>query len=78
MGTSDLFCAICGGPLRKVDIAGDNRSEAFKAAVAQGEEPPDWDEARTYDPEIIYDDFAAWTENAGILGFNPTIQGRDQ
>ena len=86
MGTSDLFCAICGGPFCKFDISPHNRSEVFKAAFARSKEPPEdldfddpaWGEWHSYDPEVVYDDFVAWAANAGLLGFNPTVQGRDQ
>ena len=84
----DLYCAICGGPLREVCISHEPRTEAFKAAVARGEEPPPRerigdppyleDEKDTYDPDVITKNAAAWTENAAVLAFNPTAEGQDQ
>jgi len=74
----DLYCAICGGPLRPVDISSVPRNESFYEALERGEELGDWDERHKYDLGIITPEDAEWTANAGLLGFNPTVQGNDQ
>jgi hypothetical protein len=84
-----IYCAICGGPHRKVEISREPRSEAFKAALARGElrdardykygeRPPCASaELTSYDPEIITEKEAKWTDNVAVLGFNPLAKGHD-
>ena len=72
----------------EVEIAEEPRSDAFKVAVARGDEPPERDhsadvryqpdEGDTYDLEVITEEEAAWTNNVSLVGINPTVQGRDQ
>ncbi|OBT60270.1 hypothetical protein VE03_10209 [Pseudogymnoascus sp. 23342-1-I1] len=77
---SDIYCAICCGPLVEVSIASKPRSEAFKTAHQCGDDSGTDDsgtdedirgEERSYDCEIITREEAAWTTTMMLLGFNP-------
>ncbi|KFY05283.1 hypothetical protein O988_00122 [Pseudogymnoascus sp. VKM F-3808] len=71
---SNIYCAICCGPLVEVDIASKPRSEAFKTAWQRGDDfDVNWEQ--TYDCEIITKEEAVWTTMIMLLGFNPKASG---
>lgn len=76
---SEIYCAICCGSLREVDIASEPRSEAFKTARQRGDDPGMdkniRDEERSYDCEIIAKEETAWITMIMLLGFNPKAEG---
>ncbi|KFZ02618.1 hypothetical protein V500_00066 [Pseudogymnoascus sp. VKM F-4518 (FW-2643)] len=71
---SNIYCAICCGPLVEVTIASKPRSEAFKTARQRGDDS-DMDEEKSYDCEIITKEETAWTTMMMLLGFNPKASG---
>lgn len=76
---SDIYCAICGGPVVTVTISTKTRPEDVKAAQRGGEPERDlegyepYDEC-AYDLRIITKEDAEWTNYVMVLGFNPNTK----